>query len=163
MMLEHRRNYPAEWPLISEWTMRAAGNQCIRCGHPQGDFYQSAASLNLPDKAGGRKTLTHCTEWCTHPIDGKLRILTVHHLDGDKSNVYWWNLLALCQVCHLQIQAKVNPELPYLWEHSEWFKPYVAGFYAAYYAQSYLSRHEVEAMIEELLTLGQPWRSASPP
>ena len=35
--------------------------------------------------------------------------LTVHHLDGDKSNCAWWNLVALCQRCHLRIQAAYLP------------------------------------------------------
>ena len=56
--------------------------------------------------------------------------LTVHHLDIDPSNCKWWNLAALCQRCHLHIQAKVDMTQPYMFEHSEWFKPYVAGYYA---------------------------------
>lgn len=35
--------------------------------------------------------------------------LTVHHLDGDKSNCHWRNLVALCQRCHLRIQATWHP------------------------------------------------------
>lgn len=57
-------------------------------------------------------------------------MLTVHHLDLNKSNCRWWNLAALCQKCHLQIQHKVVMERRYMFEHSKWFKPYVAGFYA---------------------------------
>jgi 5-methylcytosine-specific restriction endonuclease McrA len=57
-------------------------------------------------------------------------MLTVHHLDLNKSNCKWWNLAALCQRCHLQIQHKVILEQPYMFEHSEWFKPYAAGYYA---------------------------------
>ena len=56
--------------------------------------------------------------------------LTVHHLDLDPSNNRWWNLAALCQRCHLQIQAKVVIERVWMFEHSDWFKPYVAGYYA---------------------------------
>lgn len=57
-------------------------------------------------------------------------VLTVHHLDGDKANNVWWNLLALCQRCHLRIQGKVNLIQGWFLEHSDWFKPYVAGYYA---------------------------------
>jgi 5-methylcytosine-specific restriction endonuclease McrA len=57
-------------------------------------------------------------------------MLTVHHLDLDPSNNVWWNTLALCQRCHLRIQAKVVLEQPWMFEHSDWFKPYVAGYYA---------------------------------
>lgn len=56
--------------------------------------------------------------------------LTVHHLDGDKSNCAWWNLAALCQRCHLHIQAKVEMSRVWMFGHSDWFKPYVAGYYA---------------------------------
>lgn len=58
-------------------------------------------------------------------------VLTVHHLDGDKANCEWWNLAALCQRCHLHIQAKVNMDQAYLFEHSGWMKPFVEGRAAA--------------------------------
>ena len=57
-------------------------------------------------------------------------ILTVHHLDLNPSNNEWWNIPALCQRCHLRIQAKVVMERYWMFEHSDWFKPYVAGYYA---------------------------------
>lgn len=79
------------------------------------------------------------------------RILTTHHLDGDKSNDEWWNLLPLCQVCHLQIQAKVDPEIPWFLEHSAWFKPYAAGFYGWKYEHRKITREEATARLEELL------------
>ena len=89
---------------------------------------------------------------CGSPsVPGK--ILTVHHFDGDKANDEWWNLMALCQVCHLQVQAKVDPEIPYFLEHSEWAKPYVAGFYALKYEGRNITREEVEERLEELLGL----------
>ena len=31
-------------------------------------------------------------------------VLTVHHLDGNKWNLLPWNLAALCQRCHCQVQ-----------------------------------------------------------
>lgn len=100
---------------------------------------------------------------CAHahaPADGYC--LTVHHLDGDKSNSRWWNLLALCQRCHLQIQAKVHPEQSYLWEHSEWFKPYAAAFYAWQRGLN-LSRDQIDVLgtVEYLLRVGQPHLVAS--
>lgn len=57
-------------------------------------------------------------------------MLTVHHLDMDPSNCAWWNVPALCQRCHLKIQHKVVMERFYMFAHSEWFKPYLAGYYA---------------------------------
>jgi hypothetical protein len=55
--------------------------------------------------------------------------LTVHHLDGNKSNCARWNLAALCQRCHLSIQDKVFLPQFYMFEHSEWFIPHLIGFY----------------------------------
>ena len=81
------------------------------------------------------------------------RVLTVHHLSGDKANCTWWNLLALCQACHLKIQARVNPEHTYFLEHAPWFAVYAAGFYAQKYLGQNLERHEVEDRLEELLLL----------
>ena len=75
-------------------------------------------------------------EWkcirCRHTHDPQAGYcLTVHHLDLDPSNCEWWNIPALCQRCHLHIQGKVVLEQKYFLEHSEWFKPYVAGYYAS--------------------------------
>jgi len=68
---------------------------------------------------------------CGHPHDTKTGyVLTVHHLDLNPSNCEWWNIPALCQRCHLHIQAKVVMERPWMFQHSEWFRPYVAGYYA---------------------------------
>lgn len=87
---------------------------------------------------------------CDSPsVPGK--ILTVHHFDGDKANDAWWNLLPLCQVCHLQIQAKVDPHQPYMFEHSDWLKPYVAGFYAKKYESREITRQEAGVRLDELL------------
>lgn len=97
----------------------AAGNKCIRCGHPN-------------DLASGH-------------------VLTTHHFDGNKSNDEWWNLMALCQRCHLKVQCRVDPRIPYFLEHSEWAKPYIAGFYAFKYEGRLITRIEAEERMEELL------------
>lgn len=78
-------------------------------------------------------------------------VLTVHHFDGNKANNQWWNLMALCQRCHLKVQGRVNPHLPYFLEHSEWAKPYIAGFYASKYEGKQLTRAEVIERLDELL------------
>ena len=57
--------------------------------------------------------------------------LTVHHLDGDKSNDADWNLACLCQRCHLQIQGRVFMPQIYMFEHSDWFKPHLEGYLKA--------------------------------
>lgn len=87
---------------------------------------------NWKEIAGEVKALA---DWkcvrCGHPHEpGAGYALTVHHLDMDPSNNAWWNIPPLCQRCHLQIQAKVIIEQPYMFEHSDWFKPYVAGYCA---------------------------------
>jgi hypothetical protein len=58
-------------------------------------------------------------------------VLTVHHFDGDKANCERWNLMALCQRCHLSVQGRVNPEIGLLTHPSVWAMPYIAGFYEA--------------------------------
>lgn len=146
MKLQFRGQYPADRKARHNAIRAAAGNRCIRCHHPN-------------------ETVNHraqCDERCTHPPDGKLRILTVHHLNGDKGDYRWWNTLALCQSCHLTIQARVIPERPWLWSHSEWFVPYVCGFYAAYYGSQAITRAEAEADPIRWLAMGQPWLHGSP-
>lgn len=92
---------------------------------------------------------------CDHPHEPRAGYcLTVHHLTGEKDNCRWWNLAPLCQRCHLQIQAKVVMERVWMFEHTPWFKPYVAGYYAFQHGLDD-SRESVEARIEELIALGQ--------
>lgn len=59
--------------------------------------------------------------------------------------------MALCQRCHLQVQGKVDPEIPFFLEHSEWAKPYMAGFYAQKYEGRTITREEATLRMEELL------------
>lgn len=81
------------------------------------------------------------------------RVLTVHHLDEDKGNCRWWNLVALCQRCHLRMQKAVIMDRPYHFEHSVWFQPYAAAFYAFKYLGEDLSRQETMERLDELLAL----------
>lgn len=102
----------------------------------------------VKEKAGRR-----CVRCGSPSVRG--RVLTVHHFDNNKSNCAWWNLGALDQVCHLQIQGKVHLEQDYLFEHSSWFKPYAAG----YYAHRLGMREDetfVRAHVNKYLKLGQP-------
>lgn len=86
-------------------------------------------------------------------VEARWRILTVHHLDGNKANCRWWNLCALDQRCHLTIQGRVRMERAYRGEHSDWFKPYAAGYYAWRFLCEDLTRGEVDARLDELLAL----------
>jgi hypothetical protein len=119
-------SYPPDWKAIATAVKEAAGWRCIRCG---------ASHENRPGYT-----------------------LTIHHLDMDPSHSdperYWWNLLPLCCICHLQIQHKVVLHRPWVMtEHSEWFRPYVAGWYAVRYLGEFLSRDQVLARLDELLAL----------
>ncbi len=145
MRLETRGTYPAHWPELAQSVKDAAGWRCVRCRH----FHDPHGVLP-------------CFPSCRHEGGrGKRRGLTVHHLDGDKGNSRWWNLLALCQACHLSVQARVIPERQWLLEHSDWFRVYVAGFYASYYGGIEISRAEAEAYPEKYLRMGQPWREGA--
>lgn len=146
--------YPIAWHQgIKQLVRDLAGHRCIRCGHP----YRAGQH--------GKGQWSPCDEGCHHPgpvrfisvaaddQEAEWRILTVHHLDGDKANCRWWNLLALCQRCHLIIQGRVNPAQIYPFEHSPWFKPYAAGYYAFHYLGEDLDRKQADARLEELLAL----------
>jgi HNH endonuclease len=69
-------------------------------------------------------------ERCGHPHDTKNGFtLTVHHLDGDKWNLEWWNLAALCQRCHLRIQARVDWFQDLLdGRHAQWLADHIEGY-----------------------------------
>lgn len=145
-----------------------AGHRCIRCLHP----FKSGEH--------GKGEWSPCDEQCTHkgPIriwksDGLLgivsnatagdlvkggdkceaewRILTVHHANGDKADDWWDNLLPLCQRCHLVIQGKVDPRIPWMLEHSAWMKPFAAAWCARKYEGRKITRQEAEERMEELL------------
>jgi len=93
---------------------------------------------------------------CGHPHDFKSgHVLTVHHLDMDPANCEWWNCPALCQKCHLSIQAKVVMENPWMFDHSEWFRPYVAGYYASQHGHP-TNKEWVMKNLEMLLEYGKP-------
>ena len=92
---------------------------------------------------------------CGHPHDYVSgHVLTVHHLDLSPKNCAWWNLAALCQRCHLHIQAKVIMERVWMFEHSAWFRPYVAGYYAHQYGLCE-DREWCEENADQLIALGQ--------
>jgi 5-methylcytosine-specific restriction endonuclease McrA len=92
---------------------------------------------------------------CGHEHDRVTgHVLTVHHLDMNPANCEWWNLAALCQKCHLSVQARVVMERVWLMPHTDWFKPYVAGYYAFHNGLPH-DRDSVLARVDELIALGQ--------
>lgn len=151
-----------------------AGHRCVRCLHPyrcgesgngewspcdgrcdhHGPFRAWAAGAPCWwDEYENKTPAKHYLGQGYERLDAQWRILTVHHLTGEKADCRWWNLVALCQRCHLQIQGRVHMEQVYPHEHSEWFKPYAAGYYAATYLGEDLTRQETDARLEELLAL----------
>lgn len=87
-------DYPPEWQSgeIQKRICDLANWRCEHCGmeFPVGDTRATTAR---------RK-------------DGKPFILTVHHINGIKSDVRWQNLVALCQACHLFVQYRWQPPQP---------------------------------------------------
>lgn len=166
--------YTFDWAEINARVCEEAGHRCIRCGHPyvkgehgKGEWtrcddrcthagplawmFTDAPMILIQDERVNVATAKRLGGQTAYWLVAQWRILTVHHADGNKSNNAWWNLLALCQRCHLTIQSRVNPEQPYMLEHSEWYKPYVAGFYAKKYEGLDLTREQVMARLDELL------------
>lgn len=87
-------------------------------------------------------------------VEAQWRILTVHHLDGNKENCQPYNLAALCQRDHLEVQAKVVMERVYPGPHSPWFRWHAAGYYAeVYLGLKNLTRAEIEDRMDEFLAL----------
>lgn len=167
--------YPPEWDTLKHQVREQAGHRCARCSHPYrcgthgngewspcdercthgGPVRFRVVSDGYPSVWQEREPTSDDYLNAGDPIEVQAawRILTVHHLDGVKQNLRWWNLAPLCQRCHLTIQGKVQMPRVWPWEHSEWFKPYVAGFYAYSYLGKELTRAEAEARAEELLAL----------
>lgn len=172
-----RDGYPVPWhSSIKHEIRRLMGDRCARCRHPylvgengRGEWSVCSADClhDGPLRVRSGDLVEEFDEW-THArarqilwgiergsaiLEAKWRILTVHHLDGDKRNCRWWNLAPLCQRCHLHIQTTVQMNQVFPFEHSEWFKPYAAGYYAFTYLGEDLSRRETELRLDELLAL----------
>jgi hypothetical protein len=151
-----------------------ADYRCVRCAHPYAGGGEWSPCDERCTHAGPARELAtvaascHEVELADDPwaplgvaalcaagarIEARWRVLTVHHLDNDKANCRWWNLAALCQRCHLEIQGRVRMDRRWLHEHSLWFRPYVAGYYALVYGGEELSRAQVDERLDELLAL----------
>lgn len=96
--------------------------QARQTGSYPTDWPELARRVRL--EAGNR--CVRC-RWPDDPDAG--RMLTVHHFDGNRSNNARWNLMALCQRCHLSVQARVDPANPILFDPRPWAMPYIAGLY----------------------------------
>jgi hypothetical protein len=159
------------WRGIKDVVRAIAGNRCVRCLHPyekgagewspcdercthDGPFRawsEYGDPISLEHEAADALALPRCGD--AGRVEARWRILTVHHLDGNKANCRWMNLVALCQRCHLAVQGKVVMEQSFMFEHSDWFKVYAAAWYALKYEDREITRAEAEADLERLLGL----------
>jgi hypothetical protein len=172
--------YPLAWhigePAVKDLVREQAGHRCVRCNHPfvvgetPGEWSRCALNCDhggpirvghddigwsdFDDwKAAREFQVTLAMTKGLGLIEARWRVLTVHHLTGNKADLRWWNLAALCQRCHLEIQGRVRMEQVYPHEHSEWFKPYAAGYYAHVYLGEDLTREQTIDRLDELLGL----------
>lgn len=76
-------------------------------------------------------------------------------MNKSESFDHWWAFAPLCQKCHLIIQSKVDLNQFWMFDHSSWFVPFVAGYHAHRNGlpddKEYVMEH-----LEELLELGKP-------
>lgn len=165
-------------PGVKHLVRERAGHRCVRCGHPFvcGETPGRYSPCDERCNHRGPVRMSYTADDGSHvvidphelateaavvvgygkTVEAIARVLTVHHLclgDAAKRDLRWWNLAALCQRCHLTIQGRVQMERVYPWPHSEWFKPYAAGWYAWAYLGEELTREQVEARMDELLAL----------
>lgn len=99
---------------------------------------------------------------CSAPHNpGIGRCLTVHHFDGNKGNCARWNLMALCQACHLSVQARVDPATPLLFRPALWSMPYIAGLYASG-ATIPDPCYDLASWIAEYESAGKSWPAWAP-
>ena len=166
--------YPLAWHNLGDGkgvkhlVREQAGHRCQRCRHPfvcgetPGRYSPCDEQCNHrgPVLLNGREhelaTEAGVVVGYGKRVEAVARVLTVHHLrlgDEAKRDLRWWNLAALCQRCHLTIQGKVQMERVWPHEHSYWFRPYAAGWYAWAYLGEDLTRSEVDARLDELLAL----------
>jgi hypothetical protein len=158
---------------IKHRVREAADHRCVRCGHPYRQGEHGRGEWSPCDYRCAHGGPVRARNWSgdgawrvlsvadvprlvndeADEVEARWRILTVHHLDGNKANCRWWNLMAACQRCHLEIQGKVRMERRWHHEHSAWFRPYVAGYYAHVYLGQEIGREEAEARLDELLAL----------
>lgn len=93
-------DYPEAWKngTIQIYIRERAEHQCEHCG------MAFDIGTNLATEARN--------------ADGKPSIGTVHHINGDKSDCSYENLVYVCQKCHLHIQALWQPGdyLPIVWD-----------------------------------------------
>jgi len=78
-----------------------------------------------------KKAASFSCENCGHPNDfSTSHVLTVHHIDGNKANCNFKNLVALCQRCHLHFEGTNPFKQLFLWDPPLWIRkrsPFIKG------------------------------------
>ena len=64
--------------------------------------------------------------------------------------------MALCQRCHLSVQARVDPVVGLMFDPSTWAMPYIAGFHAAGFGVIG-PRFDLDRWIAEYTASGREW------
>lgn len=110
--------YHPKWSLIS-WLIRyrRANSRCEHCDILNGSVIKrTKAGFVTPgaqdwDMIHSRIKYSQTTMTESLKFHGFTKIvLTVAHLDHDKTNNRFWNLAALCQKCHLKHDSKQHAE-----------------------------------------------------
>ena len=76
---ERQKLYPKNWKEIAQWVVIRAGNKCEICD------------------VGNKEN---------HHVTGSKVVLTVHHQNFNPRINKLWNLIALCQRCHLRLDKR---------------------------------------------------------
>lgn len=115
---ENKTRYPKDWPAISKKVREEAGNRCETCKAPNGEVvirgagqwdgtYMVETGEVFDHGTGEFKGYARGSEYYGRAV--KI-VLTVAHLDHQPENCAPENLKALCQRCHLRLDAKSKAE-----------------------------------------------------
>ncbi len=114
---ENRHKYPPHWKALSHYIRHVrAGNQCERCGAPNGKIvardpngqYMLEDGQTFDAETGEFKGYSRGSEFDTVKM---LRVvLTVAHFDHNPENCDESNLKAWCQRCHLKHDKQIHAE-----------------------------------------------------
>lgn len=106
MPIDYKEYHP-KWKLISRLIRFVrAKNKCEECGVQNGDVgYRSRDGVWHSWFLSPEFSYPQHSAICKKKYGTYLKkiVLTVAHLDHDKTNNRFWNLKALCQRCHLRI------------------------------------------------------------
>lgn len=102
MPIKDKSIYPKNWKEISKRIrFERAKNRCEECGVPNGQLiYRDESGWHLAPEGH------HSDSMALDGVKFTKIVLTVAHLDHDTKNNDNKNLKALCQRCHLRLDAK---------------------------------------------------------